>query len=339
MQQFSPRHGSVVGKSPVQRCQGNAIFLGHGRQHPHHDPPFGHVHSVGVPARITQQPIQLSSEGCWPPTHADPWIIFKRPQQFCLHAGGISSQPLAQREPQPTVGVKGVHCEPLEKITPGHAKISILQCFPALLGRWRRRRWQRDVVHAGLAPMPSGRPPFHTVGAVPPGSPSQGVAPRATPAQKAPAKRMTGGGVVMPVPAATKPPMVVIHGGPAVESRTQMNVDVDDGAGFGFPPADRGGAFAVGLRQGTVLSGGTVQEPGSLVGRGRWREWSKGGIRFLHRSHIGCDRCRGRRWTFDGGIAFGSDQRGRLFLWLVSDVEGRGVRFHFGWIAFTDFSS
>ena len=33
---------------------------------------------------------------------------------------------------------------------------------------------------------------------------------------------------MVPVPAATKPPMVVIHWGPAVGSRTQVNVDVDE---------------------------------------------------------------------------------------------------------------
>ena len=91
----------------------------------------------------------------------------------------------------------------------------------------------------------------------------------------------------MPVPAATKPPMVVIHWGPAVESRTQVNVDVDDGAGFGLPPADRGGVVACGLRGRIVLDGGAVEEPWAMVGLAGWW-WREVGVGLLAGPDTGC---------------------------------------------------
>ena len=192
LQQFSAWYGPRVCQSSLQSRESDPIFLGHGRQDANHHPSLGHIHSPGILTRIAQQPFQLISQAVWPPTHADPGIIFEHSQQFGLHARGIAAQPFAQRETQPTVGIERIGCEPLQKIAPGKSEIPIVQGVPALLRRWWRRRWQRDVVHAGRTPVPGGSPPFHTVGSVPPRPPPQRVTPWSAPAQKPPPKGMTG---------------------------------------------------------------------------------------------------------------------------------------------------
>ena len=140
LQQFSSRYGPRVSESSLQSCESDPIFLGHRCQNPNHNPALGHINPLGVSTRIAQQPFYLISQAAWSPTHANPGIIFEHSQQFGSHARGIAAQPFAQREPQPTVGIKWVGCEPLEEIAPGKSEISIVQGIPALLRRWWRRR-------------------------------------------------------------------------------------------------------------------------------------------------------------------------------------------------------
>ena len=191
VQQFSPWHGSLVRKSSVKSRERDSVLLGHCRQGPNHDPSFWDVDSGCVPARILQQPFQLISQAAWSPIQAGPRIVLQDSEQFRLHARGVASQPFAQGEPQPTVGVKRVCRKPLQKIATGKPEITPVQRIPALLRRRWQRRWQCDVLHVWRTPVPGGRPPFHTVGSIPPRPPSQGVATGSTPAQKSPAKGMT----------------------------------------------------------------------------------------------------------------------------------------------------
>ena len=76
------------------------------------------------------------------------------------------------------------------------------------------------------------------------------------------------------MPASTEPPMVVVHWCPAVGTRTEVDVDVDDRARCGLPPAGGSGFVGVRRRRGCVLDGGAVQEPRAMVGvgRGLWPE-------------------------------------------------------------------
>ena len=71
------------------------------------------------------------------------------------------------------------------------------------------------------------------------------------------------------MPASTEPPVVVVHWCPAGETRTEVDVDVDDRARFRLPPADGSGFVGVRRRRGCVLDGGAVQEPRAMVGVGR----------------------------------------------------------------------
>ena len=192
LQQFSSRYEPMMSERSLQSRESDPIFLGHGRQHSNHNPPFGHIDPSGVLTRITQQSLQSISKVARSPTHADPGIIFKHPQQFGLHARSIAAHPFAQRETKPTVGIERIGCEPLQEIAPGKSEIPIVQGVPALLRRWWRRRWQRDVVHARRTPVPRGGPPFHAVRSIPPGPPSQRVTSWPAPAQKTPPKGMTG---------------------------------------------------------------------------------------------------------------------------------------------------
>ena len=72
------------------------------------------------------------------------------------------------------------------------------------------------------------------------------------------------------MPAATEPPVVVIHWCPAVGARTKVNVAVDEGARRRLPPANRGGIVACGLRCRIVLDGGAVEKPRAMVGLAGW---------------------------------------------------------------------
>ena len=182
VQQFSSWYGPLVCKSSVQSRERDSVLLGHCRQRPNHDPSFRDVDSVCVPARILQQPLQLISQAAWSPIQAGPRIVLQDSEQFRLHARGIAAQPFAQGKPQPTVGIKRVRRKPFQEIAPGQPEIPPVQRIPALLQRRWQRRWQCDVVHAWRTPVPGGRPPFHTVGSVPPRSPSQSVATGSAPA-------------------------------------------------------------------------------------------------------------------------------------------------------------
>ena len=142
VQQFSPWHGSLVRKSSVQSRERDSVLLGHCRQGPNHDPSFWDVDSGCVPARILQQPFQLISQAAWSPIQAGPRIVLQDSEQFRLHARGVASQPFAQGEPQPTVGVKRVCRKPLQKIATGKPEITPVQRIPALLRRRWQRRWQ-----------------------------------------------------------------------------------------------------------------------------------------------------------------------------------------------------
>ena len=92
--------------------------------------------------------------------------------------------------------------------------------------------------------------------------------------------------MVVPVPASTEPPVVVVHWCPAVGARTEVDVDVDDRARCRLPPADGGGVIAVRRRHGCVLDGGAVQEPRAMVGVGRGL-WPEVGFGFSAGLHTG----------------------------------------------------
>ena len=152
----------------LQSRESDPIFLGHGRQHSNHNPPFGHIDPSGVLTRITQQSLQSISEVARSPTHADPGSSSST-SAVRLACPKHCRASLRTGETKPTVGIERIGCEPLQEIAPGKSEIPIVQGVPALLRRWWRRRWQRDVVHARRTPVPRGGPPFHAVRSIPPG--------------------------------------------------------------------------------------------------------------------------------------------------------------------------
>ena len=88
------------------------------------------------------------------------------------------------------------------------------------------------------------------------------------------------------MPASTEPPVVVVNWCPAGETRTEVDVDVDDRARCRLPPVDGGGVIAVRRRHGCVLDGGVVQEPRAMVGVGGGL-WPEVGFGFLAGFHTG----------------------------------------------------
>ena len=118
---------------------------------------------------------------------------------------------------------------------------------------------------------------------------------------------MTGRSVVVPVPASTEPPMVVVHWRPAVGARAEVNVDVDDRARCRLPPADRGGVVAVGRRRSCVLEGCTVQEPRAMLGVGRGL-WPKAGSGFWAGLYTGWVQLSARGRAMNGSIALVSER-------------------------------
>ena len=88
------------------------------------------------------------------------------------------------------------------------------------------------------------------------------------------------------MPASTEPPMVVVHWCPAVGTRTEVHVDIDDWARCRLPPAGGSGFVGVRRRRGCVLDGGAVQEPRAMVGVGRGL-WPEVGFRFSAGLHTG----------------------------------------------------
>ena len=62
LQQFSSRYDPSMSERSLQSRESDPIFLGHGRQHSNHNPPFGHIDPSGVSTRITQQSLQSISD-------------------------------------------------------------------------------------------------------------------------------------------------------------------------------------------------------------------------------------------------------------------------------------
>ena len=104
------------------------------------------------------------------------------------------------------------------------------------------------------------------------------------------------------MPASTEPPMVVVHWCPAVGTRTEVDVDVDDRARCGLPPAGGSGFVGVRRRRGCVLDGGAVQEPRAMVGVGRGL-WPEVGFGFSAGLHTGWVPLSTMGGTLNGSIA------------------------------------
>ncbi len=109
--------------------------------------------------------------------------------------------------------------------------------------------------------------------------------------------------MVVPVPASTEPPVVVVSWCPVGETRTEVDVDVDDWARCRFPPADGGGFVGVSRRRGCVLDGGTVQEPRGMVGIGGGL-WPEVGFGFSAGLHTGWVPLSTMGGTLNTSIAF-----------------------------------